>query len=954
MISLSRFWRFEGLTVGVRLRLVFTCVLLFMLAGSAASLWFFQGLRARTRKIAAAELRLTAVVRINNSLLTLMSRLHRAADSRRSDYFEAQATGLLAAFREDSASSAAAFDNISPASGGESIVVDSFKQMLAELPFRIATLKQLAGEQDWNALHARLTDQVDHTDDVADALVREADARLSQAQQDLSKEIAEAERRAVISLALGGVLAIVAAALLGMLTTRSITGPLTRLNQAARALARGDFAHRVSLSGNNELANLGRALDHTAQELSRLYTQLRLREARFRSLIENGSDLILVVSVSGNILYASPSSVRILSHPPETLTGRPLWEIVSSEDVSAARLIVGGNHVSPATNQPFELHFRRQDGTFCLLEGIVTNLLSDHAVGGILINARDTTDRRHAEQALRRSEQQLRLITDSLPVLISYVNRDHRYLFSNLHHEQWFHQSRQQLTGLRVEEVMGGDAYRSFHEGIDTALDGRVVTYETTLAHESLGERHVRTILVPDFDDKNGVRGFVSLMEDITADKQAEAALRASEERLQELLARENEGRRSAELLNQIGRVLSAELDEAKLAQSVTDISTQLVGAQFGALFLFSRTAQYVLSACSGASREGVERLTALVTTPLWPAPGGRLAVRAADVQQHPSYIRQVAPLDGQKGYVPVASYLAVSVVSRTGDLLGTLLFGHTSPSVFSESSEELIAAICAQAAIALDNAQLFQQLNNANVALQQSNHALQRANEDLNVFAFSASHDLQEPLRNISLYSQMLQRRYRGQLDAPNDEFLTYIVQGASRMSELIRDLLAYIQASNIHIEAAAMTPGALGVEKSLLALQAAITATGASIIYEDLPDVAVEPVHLQQLLQNLISNAIKYKGEKPPEIRISARQIGEYWEFSIKDNGLGIEPQYQQQIFKPFKRLHGRTKYPGTGIGLAICQKIVDRYGGRIWLESEPGKGSDFKFTVPKTPAS
>jgi PAS domain S-box-containing protein len=953
MTPLSRLWRFEGLTVGVRLRLVFACVLLFMLAGSAVSLWFFQGLRDRTRKIAEAELRLTAVVRVNNGLLTLMSRLHRAADSRRSEFFEAEATGLLTAFRKDSAGAAAAFDKISPASGGESIIVDSFKQMLAELPARIATLKQLAREQDWNALHARLTDQVDHTDDVAEALVREADARLLKAQQDLSNEIVEVERRAMISLAVAGILAILAAALLGMITTQSITAPLARLNEAARALARGDFAHRVSLSGSNELANLGRALDHTAQELSRLYAQLRLSEARFRSLIENGSDLILVVSASGGILYASPSSTRMLGHSPETLTGLPLWEILSPGDVSAARLIVGGKHPSPASNQPFELHFRRHDGSVRLLEGIVTNLLSDHAVGGILINARDITERRQTEQALRRSEQQLRLITDSLPVLISYVNRDHRYLFSNLHHEQWFHQSRQQLTGARVEEVMGGEAYRSFHEGIDTALDGRVVTYETTLSHESLGERHVRTILVPDFDERNDVRGFVSLMEDITADKAAEAALRASEERLQHLLARENEGRRTAELLNQIGRVLSAELDENKLAQSVIDISTQLVGAQFGALFQ-SDGPQPILSAYSGGSRDSVERMMSLAMTPLWPLPGGRAAIRAAAVQQHPVYIEQVAPVDRQNGYAPVSSYLAVSIVSRTGDVLGTLLFGHASPGVFSESSEGLITAICAQAAIALDNARLFKQLNNANVALQESNHALQRANEDLNVFAFSASHDLQEPLRNISLYSQMLQRRHRGQLDPESDEFLIYIVQGAARMSELIRDLLAYIQASNIHTQGGIVTPAALAVQNTLLALQTAVAASDAKIIYDDLPEVAVEPVHFQQLLQNLISNAIKYRSEQPPEIRITACDAGAYWEFSIKDNGLGIEPQYQKQIFKPFKRLHGRGKYPGTGIGLAICQKIVARYGGRIWIESEPGEGSDFKFTVPKRPGS
>jgi len=285
--------------------------------------------------------------------------------------------------------------------------------------------------------------------------------------------------------------------------------------------------------------------------------------------------------------------------------------------------------------------------------------------------------------------------------------------------------------------------------------------------------------------------------------------------------------------------------------------------------------------------------------------------------------------------------------------VLGTLLFGHSGVNVFSQSSEELITAVCAQAAIALDNAHLFKRLNSANIALQESNQALQRANEDLNVFAFSASHDLQEPLRNISLYSQMLQRRYRGQLDAQSDEFIRYLVEGAGRMSELIRDLLAYIQASNIHADGGSVIPAALAVDKALTALKAAALASKATIVHGDLPQVAVEAVHLQQLFQNLISNAIKYRSEKPPEVCISARNRGAFWEFSVKDNGLGIDPQYNRQIFKPFKRLHGRASHPGTGIGLAICQKIVDRYGGHIWIESQPGKGSDFRFTLPK-PAS
>jgi hypothetical protein len=229
-MSLSHLWRLEDLRIGVRLRLAFACVLLFMLAGSAVSLWYFQNLRDRTRRVSEAGQRVTAVVRVNNSLLTLMSRLHRAADSRQSDYFREEATRLLSAFHSDTDSAAKALREITPATGREAMVIGSFNQMRDELPARISSFAQLARTGDWLALHARLSDQVDHTDDVAEALMREADADLSQARKGLSDDIDKAERRAMEGLAAGSLLAIIAAALLGMAATRSITGPLAKLD----------------------------------------------------------------------------------------------------------------------------------------------------------------------------------------------------------------------------------------------------------------------------------------------------------------------------------------------------------------------------------------------------------------------------------------------------------------------------------------------------------------------------------------------------------------------------------------------------------------------------------------------------------------------------------------------------------------------------------------------------
>jgi light-regulated signal transduction histidine kinase (bacteriophytochrome) len=277
------------------------------------------------------------------------------------------------------------------------------------------------------------------------------------------------------------------------------------------------------------------------------------------------------------------------------------------------------------------------------------------------------------------------------------------------------------------------------------------------------------------------------------------------------------------------------------------------------------------------------------------------------------------------------------------------LLFGHSDANAFSDRDVEVVKGICAQAAIAIENARLFEQVNVTNRALENSNEALRRANDDLSVFAYSASHDLQEPLRNLSLYSQMLQRTYQGRLDPQADEFIGYVVAGAARMSDLVKDLLCYLKVSSAHAQSVRLEPVGPAIDKALSTLQAAVHASNARVIYHDLPQVAVDGVHLQQLFQNLISNAIKYRAAEDPQIRISAEKANGYWCFSVRDNGIGINPQYTGTVFRLFKRLHGHSEYPGTGVGLAICQKIVERHGGRIWVESQPGKGSDFRFTLP-----
>ena len=231
-----------------------------------------------------------------------------------------------------------------------------------------------------------------------------------------------------------------------------------------------------------------------------------------------------------------------------------------------------------------------------------------------------------------------------------------------------------------------------------------------------------------------------------------------------------------------------------------------------------------------------------------------------------------------------------------------------------------------------------------------QTERALRRANSDLEQFAYSASHDLQEPLRSVKIYSEMLVRRCSAQLDPEALRYLDFLQSGAARMEALIRDLLAYTQVT--HMETPPEETDLNGALTTALAsLSDAIAESGATIEAPLLPSLHVHAVHMHQLFQNLVGNALKYRRDIPPVVRISVEKVGRMWQFSLADNGIGIAPEYQQRVFGLFRRLHGSGKYAGTGIGLSICQRIVERYGGRIWVESQPGEGSTFFWTLPES---
>lgn len=669
-------------------------------------------------------------------------------------------------------------------------------------------------------------------------------------------------------------------------------------------------------------------------------------------------------------------------------------------------------------------------------------------------------------RARQAAEQKAQGILESITDAFVALDRDWRFIYVNSEAER--------LGGFRREEILGKSHWDVYPEAIGTIVDRelrRAVKEGVAVEFENHYAPWDRWFHVRAYPSSEG--GLSVFYQDITNRKRAEQERDA-------LIEMERAARQEAEILNEISTRLAGELDLQRLVQDVTEAATTLTGARFGAFFynvLNERGETYMLYTLAGAPREAFEKIGMPRNTPVFhPTFSGTAVVRSADILQDPSYGKMSPHFGMPVGHLPVRSYLAVPVKSRSGEVLGGLFFGHPETGVFDEKSERVAVGIAGHAAIAIDNARLFQQAERelrqrreteeslrdseerfrqlAEVgpqfiwimdgsgkleyvnrrwteysglafsetadaesiarSIHQEDRAevfrrwdqsrstgelyeiearlrgkeggfrwfvirsvpfkdesgkivkwfgastdieeqkkvqeeLRRANQDLEQFAYSATHDLQEPLRGVKIYSDLLTARYGSKLDGQALEFLGYLRSSSTRMEMLVRDLLAYSQAGRMEAPA---EPGDAGeaLKEALSNLDSAIKDARAEVTSDELPHVPVHRTHVQQLFQNLVSNAIKYRSpNRPPIIHISANRHGPQWVFCVSDNGIGIAPEYREKVFGLFKRLHTSDEYSGTGIGLAICQRIVERYQGRIWVESEPGRGSNFFFTLP-----
>jgi PAS domain S-box-containing protein len=666
-------------------------------------------------------------------------------------------------------------------------------------------------------------------------------------------------------------------------------------------------------------------------------------EQRLQAILDNSAAVIFIKDPQGRYVLVNRQFEELFHVSQSKIEGKTDYEVFPKDVADTLRENDRKVLVS-STSLTFEEQAPLPDGVHTYLSIKFPLKGPGGAVGGVCGIATDITDRKQLEMASIYLAAIVECSDDAI------ISKDLNGCIIS------WNKGAERILGYSASEVIGKPiSMLAPPERVDEMkkilgrirLGERVHHFETQRRRKDGEIIDVSITASPIRNAAGEIIGASKIARDITERKRRE------EERSM-LLAREQEARKTAELLIQIGPQLATQLDSEKLAQTATDIATVLTGAEFGAFFrnvVNQQGESYVLYTISGVPPESFSRFPMPRNTDLFgPTFRGESVIRIDDVLRDPRYGTDEPYYWMPKGHLPVRSYLAVPVVSLSGAVLGGLFFGHSTPGKFVETHEAIVKGIAAQAAIALDNSRLFEQSQSTQAELKVSNDELRRVNQDLETFAYSASHDLQEPLRNIAISAQLLERSFGQHMDAESLPFLTNIRTSARRMGDLITDILAFTSLSKGNEESCQRVDAGAVLKRVLEDLQSQIAGSGAVVTADELPTVYIDESRLAQLFLNLISNALKYQNEEAPRVHVTA-EVGDEWSvFSVIDNGIGIDMRYSQQIFGVFKRLHGREKYPGSGVGLAICHRIVEQYGGRIWLEkSTLGAGSTFCFTVP-----
>ncbi len=623
-----------------------------------------------------------------------------------------------------------------------------------------------------------------------------------------------------------------------------------------------------------------------------------------RSLIEASLDPLVTINPDGTISDVNAATVKVTGFSREELIGTDFSRYFTEPGKAKA----GYETVfRDGSVRDYELKIQNRDGraTPVLYNATVFKDESDE-IAGVFAAARDITDQKKAEETIKRAGAYNRsLIEASLDPFVT-INPDGTISDVN--------EATANVTGFSREELIGTDFSRYFTEpgkakaGYETVFrDGSVTDYGLEIRRRDGRVTPVLYNATVYRDEAGKITGVFAAARDITERKRAEEATR-----------RANAYNRS---------LIEASLDPLVTINpdgtisDVNDATVRVTGVPREALIgtVFSR----------------------YFTEPEKAKAGYEAVFRDGSVTDYGLEIRH------KEGRVTPVLYNATVYRDEAGNITG--VFAAARDVTERKRAEEALM----QANRELDDRvkERTIKLQEANVLLEKKSEELARSNLELQQFAYIASHDLQEPLRAISGFTELLDKRYRGKLDERADKYINFIIDGTKQMNQVIFDLLEYSRVQTKAHEFGLIDTGS-SLKQALKNLQVSIKEKDAIIIADPLPRLSADGIQITQLFQNLIGNALKFqKAGTVPEIHVSAQETGDTWLFSVTDNGIGIDQQYTERIFKIFQRLHAKGEYDGTGIGLAICKRIVERHGGEITVRSEPGVGSTFSFTLPKS---
>lgn len=740
-------------------------------------------------------------------------------------------------------------------------------------------------------------------------------------------------------------------------------------------------------------------------EQLRAQETLRDSEERYRTVAETASDAIITVDEKSTIVFASRACQKIFGYAPDELTGKNLTMVMPGAFRDAH--LAGFAHFLTSGEKRFdwtgvELPGLHREGTEVPLEVSLGEFSRNgrRYVTGVV---RDVTERKRSQEALeaerartdealqrhQRVEQQVMLLVEASGTLLTsldskevmermvdlaarFVKADGYAVWRTEDGTHWrAAASRGLSTEYRTRDV---EAVRDRYTPPDAPLVIADVEEDPLLVHRLDGYRRegIRSLLVIPMRLEGKVSGTITFyyrtphassdsdvrIATALANLAAAALTTAGFYELQSRMRVEAEAaERRSRFLGESTTVLASSLDYETTLATVARLAVPHF-ADWCAVDMRDETGaiqRLAVVHVDPAKVEWSKEIQKRYPTNPEAERGLAKVLRTGEFEMMndvPDELVAATAVDPEHLYmlrqIGLKSVLIVPLIAR-GRVLGALTFVTTRESGrnFDPPEVEIAFHLARRAAIAVDNAELYRTAERRRREAEETAELLRQSNEDLEQFAYVSSHDLQEPLRMIGSYVQLIERRYRGRLDHDADEFIAFIVEGVNRMQRLLRDLLEYARVG--HRGAAPQQfESAVALEDALTNLKMALDESGAIVSHGPLPRISADPIQITQLFQNLISNAVKFRRDAPLEVRIEASRGEGEWIFSVRDNAMGFDPAYARKAFIIFQRLHGR-EFAGTGIGLAICKRIVERRGGRIWVESQPGSGSTFYFSIP-----